>query len=297
MAVILPPESTSPDAAMTGRSMTERAHTADHRGGFRRWLVYLALVMTSVGSLAVTVGWLMPAYTNAVTAERIRAGQECEPGVPNTSQDHQCPDELWHSSMDNLRTNKWHFVDVGAGLLMSGLMWCGFLWWTRKRDLRDLSTPKSGLGIIALASMVWLLQIPAYDLLFISELSRGYLPPWADSITIPMSQVQAILISLFIPYLVIWLLFVVGARLPAPLFSAAPGRPLINAIWTGLAALLLVPVILVLIGAIIDGPTMMVPLLWLSVWLVLCARAAALSRHGGDPAQFGLFGTDTAEDD
>jgi len=40
-----------------------------------------------------------------------------------------------------------------------------------------------------------------------------------------------------------------------------------------------VPVGLVLVGAILEGPIVMVPFLWLTLWLILCARAAALTRH------------------
>jgi hypothetical protein len=90
---------------------------------------------------------------------------------------------------------------------------------------------------------------------------------------------QSILLRLFLPYIAIWLIFIVGARLPASVFSNVPGRPLVNAFWTGAAALLFVPIGLVLIGAILEGPILMVPFLWLTLWLTLCARAAALTRH------------------
>ncbi|WP_431205155.1 hypothetical protein ACQ86E_09425 [Bradyrhizobium betae] len=229
----------------------------------------------------------MPAYTDVVAAERIRTGQECEPGIPNANPDRRCPDEQWYKAMNNLRTRKWRFVDAGAGLVASGLTVCGFMWLGRKKTWRELSTPKGSLWIIGLASAAWLLQIPAYDLLFMTELARGYYPPWSDSVMIPMSQVQDILLWLFLPYLVIWLVFVVGSRLPVKVFSNASGRPLVNAFWTGVTALLFVPIALILIGAILDGPTMIVPLLWLVLWLLLCARSAALTRHR--PARLALM--------
>jgi hypothetical protein len=87
------------------------------------------------------------------------------------------------------------------------------------------------------------------------------------------------LLQWFLPYMAIWLLFVVGARLPARVFSNVPGRPLVNAFWTGITAVLFVLVASVLVGAILDGPILMVPVLWLTLWLLLCARAAALTRH------------------
>lgn len=242
------------------------------------------LLLTTAGFLLIAIGFAMPAYTDAAAAERIRIGQECEPGILNVSPDQRCPDEQWYKSMNNLRTGKWRLVDAGAGLVASGLTMFGFMLWNRKKAWRELSTPKS-LWIVALASAAWLLQIPAYNLLFMTELARGYYPPWSDSIMIPMSQVQDMLLWLFLPYVAIWLLFVVGARLPARLFSNASDRPLVNAFWTGAAALLFVPVALLLIGAILDGPAMIVPFLWLTLWLVLCARSAALTRHMRGPAR------------
>jgi len=231
-----------------------------------------------VGCLLIAIGSVMPAYTNAAAAEQIRTGQECEPGIPNVSPDRRCPDEQWYKSMNNLRTGKWQLVDTGAGLVASGVAMLGFMLWNRKKAWRELSTPKS-VWIISLASAAWLLQIPAYDLLFMTELARGYYPPWSDSVVIPMSQVRNMLLWLFLPYLAIWLGFVVGSRLPAKVFSNASSRRLVNAFWTGVTALLVVPVALILIGAILDGPTMIVPLLWLVLWLLLCARSAALTRH------------------
>ena len=221
----------------------------------------------------------MPAYTDPVTAERIWAGLECEPGIPNPNSNQQCDSELWYRSMNTLRTSKWSLVDAGEGLHASGLTLCVFFWWSRQKPWSRLLTPKNNLSILVLAGLCWLIQIHAYDLYFIAELTRRYHPPWADTIAIPMMHFRTILLRLFFPYMAVWLVFVVGARLPVPVFSTIPGRPLVNAFWTGATALLLVPVGLVLIGAILEGPTLMVPFLWLTLWLTLCARAAALSRH------------------
>lgn len=253
--------------------------SGDQPGFSRHWLVYLALLLATAGLVSVVIGYLMPAYTDSVMAERIRSGLECVPGIPNANENLQCDSEQWYRSMSTLRTNKWSLIDGGVGLLASGLTMCVFFWRSRQKLWRQLLTPKSSLSILALAGLSWLMQIPAYAFFFIIELTRGYYPHWADSIAIPMSQSQSVLLKLFLPYMAIWLIFVIGARLPTSVFSTIPGRPLVNAFWTGAAALLLVPIGLVLIGAILEGPILMVPFLWLTLWLALCARAAALSRH------------------
>ncbi len=245
----------------------------------RRWLTCLALLIAAAGLMLLAIGCLMPAYTDSEAAEQIRLGLECEPGILNANEDRQCDSQLWRRSMNALRTSKWSLVDSGAGLLLSGLTTCVFFWWRGRKPSRLWLTPKSTLSILALAGLCWLVQIPAYALHFITEMTRGYHPHWADTIAIPVIESESILLGLFLPYMAIWLVFVVGARLPVSLFSTAPGRPLVNAFWTGASALLIVPIALVLIGAVLEGPTLMVPFLWLTLWLTLCARAAALTRH------------------
>jgi hypothetical protein len=264
--------------------MTEHSVEPREAGGLRlsrHWLAYFALLLTAVGLMLVIIGYLMPAYTDPAAAERIRSGQECVRDIPNTNENLQCDNALWYRSMNALRTNKWSFVDGGEGLLLSGLTMCAFLWWRGRKPGRLWLTPKSSLSIVMLAAMCWLMQIPAYVLFFITEMTRGYNPHWADSIAIPISQFDSILLGSFLPYMAIWLFFVLGARLPVSMFSTVPGRPFVNAFWTGGASLLVVPIAIVQVGAILEGPTMMVPALWLTLWLALCARAAALTRHAG----------------
>jgi len=58
--------------------------------------------------------------------------------------------------------------------------------------MATLLTPKSSLWILVLAGLSWLMQIPAYTLLFMTELARGYYPHWSDAIVIPITQFQSI---------------------------------------------------------------------------------------------------------
>lgn len=244
-----------------------------------RWFSYLALLLVVVGSALLVIGALMAAYTDPVAAERIISGHECAPGISNRDENFRCDSELWHRSMRALRTNKWRLVDGGGGLLVSGLMMAVFSWWNAGKYRGHLLTAKKSLWILTLASLCWWMQIPASLLFLMTEGARGYYPHWADSIAIPIFQIREVVFELFLPYMAIWLFFVVGARLSAQVFPAARGRRLVNANWTGAAALLLLPIGLYLIIAILDGPILMVPFLWLTVWLVLCLRAAALTRR------------------
>lgn len=264
--------------------MIKQSHAPSENGGdqprwLRRWLFYLALLLVVVGSALLVIGALMSAYTDPVTAERITSGHECAPGIPNSDENLTCDTKLWHRSMSALRTSKWRLVDGGGGLLVSGLMMAVFSWWNARKHRSHLLTAKKSLWILTLASLCWWMQIPAYQLFLMTEGARDYYPHWADSIAIPIFQIREVVLELFLPYMAIWLFFVVGARLSAHVFSTVRGRLLVNAFWTGVAALLLLPIGLYLIIAILDGPILMVPFLWLTVWLVFCLRAAALTRH------------------
>jgi hypothetical protein len=195
----------------------------------RHWPICLALLVVAVGFLLVAIGASMPAYTDPVAADRIRSGLECRRGVPNPDVDRLCSNEIWHRSMNELRTIKWGLVDQGGAMLASGLTMCVFLCWSRRKSWRKWSTPRWNFSVLALAAVAWLIQIPAYDLFFITELTRDHLPHWADSISIPMLASHTNLFQWFLPYMAIWSLFVIGARLPARIFSNLPGRPLVNA--------------------------------------------------------------------
>ena len=250
-----------------------------------RWFRHFALLLVAAGAMLLVAGALMPAYNDPVAAERIFSGDECAPGIPNRDENLKCDSELWHRSMSGLRTSKWRLVDGGGGLLLSGLMLAVFFWWNAGKRRNHFLTPKKSLWILALASLCWWMQIPAYHLFFLTEAARNYYPHWADSIAIPIFAIQHVVREFFLPYIAIWLVFLVGARLSARLVSTVRGRLLVNAFWTGAAALLLVPIGSYLIIAILDGPMLMVPFLWLTVWLVFSVRAAALTppRPGSAP--------------
>src|SRR5258708_2824880 len=123
-----------------------------------RSLFYVALVLAAVGAMLATRGSFMPAYTDPVAAERIQAGSECEPGVPNKNANLQCDSELWHRSMHSLRTEKWTLVDLGAGLLASALSVLVFAWWSGSKSWTQLTTPKRTSSILALVSISWVIQ-------------------------------------------------------------------------------------------------------------------------------------------
>jgi hypothetical protein len=262
--------------------MSAAADQAQDESGrsLRRGLFYLALLFFIIGAISIAVGSFMPAYSDPGAVERIRSGSECELGVPNKSDRSRCDSEVWHRSMDALRTYKWRLIDVGGGLLASALSIFVFAKWNGRTSWKEMTTPKRSLSIVALVALVWLMQIPAFMLFFAAEVTvRDCCPWWADSVAIPIFQTDAVVLLLFLPYVAVWLFFVGGAQLPVTVFRNVPGRPMINILWTGAAVLLCVPIVLYLINAILDGPVLMVPFLWLALWLALCARAAALSRH------------------
>jgi hypothetical protein len=266
------------------RTMIEHSSAAPRLADDRRWmrlssLGSISIIVSILGAILLATGLWMPAYTDSVAAERIRSGSECERGVRNENENLQCNNEQWHRSMDSLRTDKWQFVDLGSGLMASALSILAFAKWKGRKSWSEMATPRRKLSFLILVSVCWLMQIPGYDVFYLMELTRGYHPWWADSIGIPIYETRRLVTNLFLPYLGIWLCFVVGARLPARAFSMVANRPVVNFFWTVSSVLLAAPVGLCLMDAIFEGPTLMVPFLWLTLWLTLCARAAALTRH------------------
>ena len=246
----------------------------------QHWVLGLALIFGLAGGIGLTAGALKPAYTDSAAAIRILAGAECEIGVPNPNPDGQCESAVWHKSMNSLRTYKWFFVDLGAGLLVTALSYVAFAIWIGGKTGRELTTPKNVSSILGLVALVWFAQLPAFAIFFIADVTqRDCCPWWADSVGIPLMGTAFGVITFSVPYLMIWAPLVIGAKLPVRIDYSVANRPGVNALWTIVAGILGLAVAAYLVAAIFGGLTLMVPFLWLSLWLVLCARAAALSRH------------------
>jgi hypothetical protein len=78
--------------------------------------------------------------------------------------------------------------------------------------------------------------------------------------------------------------------LPASIFSSLPGRPFVDAFWTGITARLLAPVGLALTPAVIEGPVVMVAFLRLILVQTRTAGAitdAVLLTFCTNPPEFG----------
>lgn len=245
-----------------------------------RWLLCIALLLAVIGGSLLTVGILKPAYVDHIAAERLISGIDCdlENNAPDGSRGN-CNGKSWYQSMNALRTNKWPFVDAGRGLLLSALSLFIFAQWMRRKNWGEMVTP-GRITILVLASLGWLMQMPALTLHLMEDLSRDCCPHWADSLGVSLMGILFGVLAGFLPCIAVWSMFVVGARLPAPVFSQLRRWPFLNIFWSSAAALLLcIPIAVYLVAAIFGGPVLMVPVLWLMLWLSLCARSAALTRH------------------
>ncbi len=243
-------------------------------------------LLALVGGAFLITGLFTPAYRDADAVQQVIFGKECEPGVANPSQDGMCDSKIWHRSMESLRTNKWPYVDFGIGLIVSSISLAAFGGvYHRKGCLRwrEIQTPKTFTVIFLMAAMCWLVQIPAYLMSLFVEFSRNYYPWWADSLAIPLSEIPSGLIALLVPYLLLWaaigLVFFYKSPLPAPIFPPMSGAFVRHALWTILTMIIAAPVLFVLGSVLVYGPSLMVPFLALTLWLLICARAAALNRY------------------
>jgi hypothetical protein len=252
----------------------------------RRWILSVASVLALIGFVLVAIGSMMPAYSEPKAAQLIFSGAECVVGVPNPDPGLVCADDVWTRSMASLQTGKWRYLDAGMGLLASALTLVVFGWYCRRvgwEAWADLKTPRRAGTFVILASICWFVQIPAQLVsLFVAFTTRDCCPWWADSMIIPMVEIPMVGVALFFPYLAIWVCLWLGflfrSRLPAPFFLIVPERKAVTILWTVATLVLAAPLMLYLGYTVLNGPTLMVPFLWLSLWLVLCLRAAALSR-------------------
>jgi hypothetical protein len=266
---------------------TESAFSSKIRrnGGFASaflpLLMVFALGLASAGAILLWISSDMPVFTNSAVAERVWSGQECEPGVPNPNPP-ECDTETWVRSMRGLSTSKWDYHDIGSGLIASALTLLAFslcFHLRGERTLRSLRTPRHVGAVLAIFAASWLMQIPAFIFSRQIEIERRYGPPWADAQSMSTHIANFGVLVFLVPLtFLFWLIFFHRSRLPAPLWLTVPGRPWLTAFWTLVAALPFALFAGYLVAAHISN-TALVPIGWVGIWVVLCGRAAALSRH------------------
>jgi hypothetical protein len=253
---------------------------------FLKSILVVVGLLALVGGAFLITGLFTPPYRDADAALQVIFGKECELGVPNPSHNQICDSDTWHRSMERLLTNKWPYIDFGIGLIVFSISLAVFGWFYHRKGClrwREIQTPKTFTTIILMAALCWLIQIPAYLMSLFVELSRNYYPWWADSFAIPLSEIPSGLIALFVPYLLLWaaigLVFFYKSRLPTPVFPPMSEAFFRHAVWTTLTTIIAAPVLFDLGSVLVYGPSLMVPFLALTLWLLICARAAALNRH------------------
>lgn len=250
----------------------------------RAWMlgagpIVLCLLLAAAGLLLVSAGASMAEFTDAERAQAVLHG-DC-PSDPRAAGDVGCG-ERWHRQTDELRTSKWLLYDSGRGLVAASVTMLVGIGLARLWDFRRwtrLRTPSSKLLILAVGAVIWIAQGAVLVTRLHEEYDRFYFPPWADTIFIPIALGSAFNV-IMLPILIIvgWLVFLLRAQLPAGLWLWDRERPIRCAIWTlacaGLALLLLWD----LTVTILYGSYLMVPLLLIGLYLILVARAAAVSR-------------------
>lgn len=186
--------------------------------------------------------------------------------------------------MDEVRTSKWAVYDSGRGLIALSLMALAFMTLNRLWDLRrvaNLSTPRFRLTFFALGTAIWLAQIPVFRFRLMEEASRNYFPWWADSLGIPFAMHGAFVEMFFPVLLVIGVVALWRARLPAPLWLFDRTRRLRSIVWTALYGGFAFVLFLASLDELVRGSFAMVPILVIGAYLSLVTRAAVLS--GGSP--------------
>lgn len=225
----------------------------------------------------------MPVFTDPVRARALRTTQPPDDPRPRSEFEAE-----WRREVAALDTGKWALLDRGRGLVAlagTGLAAVLLLRLWDARNLARVRTPPSVSTFLLLGTLAWIGLVPAGWPRPLSELmERGQVPYWAENTALPeLIWMVVMLAPLPLAVGLAWLVFLQHARLPAPLWLWDRARQVESTLWTAACGVLLLPFLAMLAGAVNLGYPLMVPLLAVLVYLVLAARAAALSSAEAQP--------------
>lgn len=227
-----------------------------------------------VGAALLAWGTQLAPYTDVAAADRLKIVLQatdtgCDVG------DH------WYDDVDALRTARNPLMDGGSALMLiaaSLMILVLAAVWRGATRLTEVGTPRYRATFFFAGSLatLWFHAGLAYS--FVIDLDRDAFPVCADSIIIPIYGLAigcAVLLPiLLVVGLAISLLF---GRLPVSLAIWDRGRPIRTWIWTVLAALACIGLVLLIFFSFLTAQFLIIPSCLVGVYLVLSTRAAVLA--------------------
>jgi hypothetical protein len=224
---------------------------------------------------------------------------EFKPGMPLPddltpwdADGHLLPDrdsytKEFHERTAAASTGKWRLLHTGESLIVLSFclafirMCIGNIGSATKslwQRLFEITTPRHWLIILGLGAVTMAYEIPWTYYYYSRIVGEGCCPVWADSLGVVFWTVIPFVQFLLIVLLPIgYFMFLFKSKLPVPILVWNKQHPQASLIYT----LIVLPFLLFLMVLCIPGYTdaWKIPQALLGVYVVLCSRAAAISRY------------------
>ena len=224
---------------------------------------------------------------------------EFKPGMPLPSDvspwdadGHFLPDREsytreFHERTVAASTGKWRLLHAGESLIALSICFAfirlciGSIGNKEKsvwHRLLEITTPRHWLIILGLGAITMAYEIPWTYYYYPRIVSEGCCPVWADSLgAVIVTVIPLVQILLIVLLPLGYFMFLFKSKLPVPILVWNKQHPRASLIYT----LIVLPFLLILVALCIPGyaDAWKIPQALLGIYVVLCSRAAAISRY------------------
>lgn len=184
----------------------------------------------------------------------------------------------YYEELDKLETKKIAFLDLGAGLTIASLTIIFFLHLQKIQTFSDFKNviSISKQTIYVLANILWLLLIPGTFWYYSYRGVRGDYPWFADSIGISLMETIPVIFLGLIPLNLFIVLTTLKSNFPAKIFIKRTEYKTTGILWEIFWGFWLFVNLLCLIGFIMDGDHISIPINLFFTYLLLTLRAGQI---------------------
>ena len=237
----------------------------------------LFIVIAILGIVLTIYSHTMPMYTNK--AEKYELDRQA--GEHIGENDWAEFKEEYFEQVGTLRTHRHIIMDFGFGVTSFSLSALLFFLIFRIRQFKDLlhiRTPKKKMWIFVIGNLAWLALLPGIAFYFFYRLERGDYPWFADSIAIPVVTGAGVIIIL-LPFINVFFgLFASQGTYPAKIFVKYATISFSSVFFEILFLLLGTLNIIILLGFVLSGDVIGIPVAVVYLYLLLSLRAGKIQR-------------------